>query len=138
MNAPSQDIKDMLEEYVNSEFNSSDDLGLIYAYNLFIGKEPALPINCVTIYDTSGQPPYFGLTDVGYEYPSVHIRVRNISYLDGMSLANKIKDALHGRNNETWNDTLYTRIACTSGPAHLEWDDNGHTVFFINFNLQRR
>jgi hypothetical protein len=137
MQASSIDIKDMLEAY-EEESSSGSSLGLVFKTNLFIGKEPALPKNSVTIFDTPGFPPYLGLSDVGYEYPSVQIRVRNTNYQDGWELIERIKNALHGRNHEIWNATLYTVIYCSSGPTPLEWDDNGNIMFVVNFNLQRR
>jgi hypothetical protein len=129
MNAPSDDIKDMLV---------AGDLGLTFATNLHIGKEPSSPRNCVTIFDIYGFPPDLGLKDQGYERPSVQIRVRNISYRNGWTLAHDIKNLLHGKEHETWNGTLYTVIYCSSGPALLDWDENGNARFIINFNLQRR
>ena len=42
MNAPSEDTKDMLV---------AGGLGLTFGGNLHIGKEPASPRNCVTIFD---------------------------------------------------------------------------------------
>jgi len=137
MNSPASDIKSFLENYDESP-NDSSSLGLDFSDNLFIGKEPAKPINCVTIYDTPGFPPYLGLNAVGYEYPSIQVRVRNIKYSDGWSLIEKIKDSLHGVNQTTINGTLYSVIYCSSGPALLEWDDNGNAIFFVNFNAQRR
>jgi hypothetical protein len=133
MNATSIDIKDILEAY-----GESSGLDLDFASTLFIGKEPSKPDNCVTIFDTPGFPPYIGLTDVGYDYPSVQIRVRNKSYVIGMDLAQDIVDSLHARAQEVWNGTLYTVIRCSSGPALLDWDDNGNARIIINFNIQRR
>ena len=130
MNASSEDVKNMLV--------AESALGLEYGTDLFIGSEPTSPKNCVTIYDTAGFPPYLGLSTTGYEYPSIQIIVRNNDYMTGWSLANDIKDLLHGQANETWNSTLYTLIACVSGPAHLDYDNNDNARFFINFNLQRR
>jgi hypothetical protein len=131
MQATSFDIKDMLE--------AESALGLDFATDLFIGKEPAEPKDCVTIYDYAGYPPYLGLGgEVGYEYPSIQIRVRNHKYEDGWDKINEIKDALHGRHGEIWNGTLYTLIKCSSGPALLDWDDNGNARLVVNFDLQRR
>jgi hypothetical protein len=130
MNAPSQDIKDMLV--------ADSSLDLVLGTNLFVGKEPAKPRACVTIFDTYGFPPYLGLTDVGYEYPSIQIRVRNYNYRDGWEIAQDIVTSLHGRSHETWNDALYTVVYCSSGPALLDWDENENVRFIINFNLQRR
>jgi len=134
MNAPSYDIVQILEE----SGESSGFVDLVYKTNLFIGSEPSQPINSVTIYDTPGFSPSLGLTSKGYEYPSIQIRVRNTSYTTGWNLINSIKDALHGKHQETWNGTLYTLITCSSGPALLDRDDNGLCRLVCTFNLQRR
>lgn len=131
MNPSSEDIKDMLE--------TESSLGLTFATDLFIGQEPSKPKNCVTIFDTPSFPPMLTLTKgEDYYYPSVQIRVRNASYLTGWALIQDIMESLHGRSQETWNGTLYSVIYCSSGPAHLGWDDNGNAWFICNFNIQRR
>jgi len=130
MNAPSEDLKDMLE--------ADSALGLTFAENLFIGKEPITPHNCVTIYDEIGNTPNLAMDGTTYYYPIVQIRVRNIGYKEGWTLINNIMLSLHGRANETWNDALYAVIYCSSGPALLTWDDNEFVKFIVNFNLQRR
>lgn len=131
MNNPASDLKDMIE---------AGDLELYYNDNLYIGTEPPLPRDCVTIFDTAGRAPQMMLNpeDNGYEYPSVQIRVRNIDYLTGWSLIESIKALLHGLHQETWNSTLYSVIYCASGPALLDKDDNGNCRFIINFNIERR
>jgi hypothetical protein len=133
MNAPSVDIRDMLE--------AESSLGLVFGDNLFIGKDPTTPQNMVTIFDTYGRPPQLtlgGQEEGNYYYPSIQIRVRSVSYQLGWNLIYDIMTSLHGRAQETWNGTLYTVIYCSSGPALLDWDDNGLVRFIVNFNLQRR
>lgn len=131
MNAPSVDIKDMLE--------AESSLGLTFATDLFIGQEPNTPDDTVTIFDTVGFPDQLTLDATEkYEYPSVQIRVRNNDYIAGWNLINEIRDSLHGRGQETWNGTLYTVIIAMGGPALLDWDDSSRARFIINFNLQRR
>ena len=129
MNSPSEDIKDMLDT----------TLGLIFKDNLFIGREPILPKNCVTIFDTAGGAPQLTFTkNENYFYPSIQIRVRNIDYRDGWDLIQDIRTSLHGRAQETRNGTLYSVVYCASGPALLDWDENNRVRFIINFNIQRR
>jgi hypothetical protein len=134
MNATSSDIRDILV--------AESSLGLVYADNLFIGKEPASPKNTVTIFDTPGFPDELLLTGSengnSYQYPAIQIRVRNVKYTDAWDIIEKIKNALHGRANETWNATLYNVIKCTSGPALLDWDDNSCARLIVNFDVQRR
>lgn len=132
MNASSEDIKDMLV--------AEGSLGLTFATNLFVAREPKEPDNCVTIFDTNvGLAPQLTLTgEQDYYYSSVQIRVRNNDYTTGWNLINNIMIALHGRAQETWNGTLYTVIYCSSGPALLDWDNNNRARFIVNFNMQRR
>ena len=129
MNAPSEDIKDMLED--------ESSLGLTFNADLFIGREPSEPDTCATIFDTDDTP-LLTLNDQGYYSSSVQIRVRSKDYLTGWNLIHAIQVVLHGKAGETWNATLYTVIYCSSGPALLDWDENNRSRFIINFNLQRR
>ena len=138
MNASSVDVRHMLEAGLDDSDSSGTGLGLVYGTSLFIGKEPATPINSVTIFDTPGFAPALGLTSQGYEYPSIQIRVRNKKYIDGWNIIEGIKNSLHGRSQQQWNGTLYSVIYCSSGPALLDWDDNGNCRLVCNFNLQRR
>ena|SRR3972149_2719233 len=137
MNASSIDIKEILE--ATGESSGFDDLifeGI--GLNVFVGREMPQPKNCITIFDTPGFPPDLNLETQGYEYPSVQIRVRNATYINGWDIAERIKNALHGISHTTVNATLYTVIYCANGPALLDWDDNGNARFVINFNMQRR
>ena len=131
MNAPSVDIKDMLL--------AETDLGLFFAENLFISKEPTNPNEVVTIYDTSQAPPMLTLDKVSdYYFEACQVRVRSTNYEEGYAFIQDIRDALHGRAGETWNGTLYTLIRCTSGPNCIGWDDNNRVLFTVNFEMQRR
>ena len=132
MNATSVDIADMLV--------ADTSLGLAMITNLYVGKEPTSPENCVTIMDSYGYRPQLTLAGKGedYYYPSVQIRVRNRDYRTGYNLANNIMISLHGRAQETWNGTLYTVIYCSNGPAFMNWDDKQLCHFVVNFDIQRR
>lgn len=114
-------------------------LGLTFAEDIFIGKEPARAGNTVTIFDTPGFPDQlnFDRTEI-YKHPSIQIRVRNTSYQEGWALANDIISSLHGRGQETWNGTLYTLIRSMGEPALLDWDENNRCRFIVNFDIQRR
>jgi len=134
MLSPSEDIKDMIV--------ADTGLGLVFGTDLFIAREPTLPKNCVTIFDTPGRPPQLTLggkkANENYYYPSIQIRVRNTGYVAGWALVESIRDSLHGRAQETWNGTLYSVIYCSSGPVMLDWDENNRVRFVVNFNIQRR
>lgn len=130
MNAASKDVALMLEE--------ESAMSLVFGTNLFLGQEPDKPNNCVTIFDTPSLPPQLTMDKAKYEYPSVQIRVRNVSYISAQGLAQDIMDQLHGRANETWGGSLYTVITCTGSPSLLDWDENNRVRFILNINLQRK
>lgn len=147
MNPVSVDIANMLQN-ANGDWDESDwgyldwatGLGQIGAA-IYVGQEPSEPNNCVTIFDTPGRPTELLLNpDLGnnYEYAAVQIRIRNNNYRSGWFMADAIRNSLHGRANETWNEALYTVINCTSSPAFLEWDGNNLVKFIINLEIQRR
>jgi hypothetical protein len=130
MNAPSIDIKDWLE--------TNSGLGLVFAQNLFIAREPATPENTVTIYDTPGSPdrPDMEGDSIICEN-SVQIRIRNKSYQTGWVLAEAIRDTLSPISNLTINSTMYLSIFHQNGPFVLEWDDNNRVILIMNFQIER-
>lgn len=123
------DVKDMLE--------ADSALGLKLADNLFIGRMPAKPNNVVVIFDTPAYPPQLTFNPLErYEYSSVQIQVRNTSYVTAEAIAKQIQQSLHGRYQETWNDSIYTIVQCSTPPALLDWDDSNRARFYINFDSQ--
>jgi hypothetical protein len=129
MNMPSVDVKDILEE--------ESSLALTFGTDLYINREPKIPDDCVTIFDTPGSTPAMTMADDSYYYPSVNIRVRGAKSQDAMSLAQSIRDKLHGRSHETINDTYYSVMIC-SEPSLLDWDENNRARYIINVEIQRR
>jgi hypothetical protein len=130
MNSPSIDIKDWLE--VNS------GLGLVFATNLFISREPATPDNTVTIYDTPAGADKSDMEGDSLIYEnSIQIRIRNKSYITGWVLADAIKDVLSPVSNTMINSTTYLSIFHQNGPFVLEWDDNNRVILILNFQIER-
>jgi len=131
MNPSSEDIAGMIE--------AESDLGLIFQTDLFIGREPSTPDNCVTIFDTPGRGPQLTFTKgEDYFYPSIQIRVRDRVYLDGWGVINDIKTLLHGKGQEWINGTYYSLIMCSMEPALLDWDESHRARFVATFEVQRR
>lgn len=126
MNPASKDIKELL--IADSSFG--DDI--------FIGKEPTTPHNCITIFDTPGEPPdqMFKQGEY-YNRPSIQFRVRNTSYMDAWDSINAIKVFLHNHKQVTINGTLYSCIKCAQEPALLDWDKNDRCRFVTTFKIQR-
>ena len=112
MNAPSIDIKDILEA-------SDAALGLTFATDLFVSQMPESPDGCVCIYDTGGFDP--ASTAERYEYPTIQIMIRGdrMGYADAWSIAQDIKDILHKLHGETWDSTRYIGIWCVGDINHI-------------------
>ena len=129
MKSAAYDIRDMIV---------AASSGLVKGASIFVGNEPETPNNTVTVFDTPGLPPASTLDKTEkYQRPSVQVRIRNVNYQTGWTLANNIKDALHGRANETWGGTYYSLVEVAGDPAMLDYDHNDRPRFVININLQR-
>ena len=147
MNAPSIDVKDILAytDPIPSDLDSSNaedpvnEFGLVFGTNLFVGREPALPNETVTVFDAVGWPPSMTLVKgLRYETPVVQVRVRSLSYVTGWTLLDKIVDRLHNLTQEVWNGTLYTYMRCSRAPMILDWDENSRVRLIASFEMQRR
>jgi len=126
------------KDFVTLLANASS-LGLVFKTNLFVGKEPTTPNDTVTLFDGVSSAPQLTLTKgEDYFYDAVQIRIRNMDYNTGYALAKGIMGVLHGLGQQTVNNTLYSVIYCSNGPAPLGWDDNGRIIFVLNFEVQRR
>ena len=133
MNPASQDICALLA--------ADSSLGLTFATDLFVGKEPATPDNCATVFDIPGEAPLLTLKGKGgidYYQPFIQIRVRNNNYLDGWGLLHDIQAFLHGVNGQTQGGTKYLLIRGVDAPALLDWDENDRARWIATFAIQRR
>jgi len=131
MNSSAFDIKDWLAD--------ESSLSLTFATDLFIGREPSNPDNCVTIFDTTSIPADLSMdlnTDP-YIKNSCQIRIRNNDYIVAHETATEIFELLHNKGNENQNGTKYTVIQC-SYPTVLDWDDNERVRVIINVEIQKR
>ena len=101
-----------------------------FGRNLFIGREPSSPTNCVTIYPTGGYSPDISRST---ETPTIQIRIRNTSYPTGYKIGNMIGKEFH----ENTSICASVRGKCFSMqsqamPIGLTDDSTAH-IFVINF-----
>jgi len=131
MNSPSEDIKDILEDEAS--------LSLTFGTNLFVSREPAEPDAVVTIFDTPGFSPDLTMNkNERYDRPSIQIRIRNNDFTDGYSLADSIKEILHGKAHEIRNSTSYESIKAASDISLLDYDESNRVRLVITFDIQRK
>lgn len=128
MNPPSVDVKDILA--------ATSTLALVFGTDLFVSEMPHSPDRCVCVYDTGGFEPEANFV---YERPTVQVRVRGAKgqYVSAHSLAQAVRDTLHGLANYTTNGARYVGIWCESDILSLGYDDNHRPLLSINFRLHR-
>ena len=126
INAPSEDIKDMLE-------SSESGLGLVTGTDLFIAIMPPEPNNVVVIRDSVG----FRQLQYGMERPSIQVVVRNNEYKLGYELIKNIKYYINDKNGETWNGTKYISIANSSDIGFMGQDADNRFEWSMNFQIHR-
>jgi len=129
MNMASEDIKDMLL--------SESSLGFTFGTNLFIGRVPTTPDNCVAVFDAGGRPSDKALDGGRYHRDSVSIQVRNVDYVTGYVLAESIESFLISKSQSVWDGVLYTAITSESGVLSDNWDGNENNLFLLTFTIQR-
>src|SRR5438105_3032502 len=91
---------DELGQYLGS---GPAGLALTLGTNLFVGRLPDQPDNCVAVYETGGTMPLMviGTPDVKIDRPGFQVRVRDESYTTGEQTITKCFKALQGVYNTT-------------------------------------
>lgn len=128
MNPPSVDIKDLLD--------ADSDVGLTFPTDLFVSEMPKEPDLCAAVFDSGGFDPD---AHIDYQRPTVQVRVRGNkgAYVAAHSLAQAIRDALNGLNDQTVNATRYIGIWVVGDVLSLGQDDNGRPLLSVNFRIHR-
>lgn len=107
-----------------------DDQGAgTFPGTIFIGFEPAAPVNTITLYPTGG--PKIGVSR-DRDRPTMQIRVRNAKYTDGWTVAWNVFKLLDVEINflSTMKGRCYTM---QSQPMFLGRGKNDEFIFVQNF-----
>jgi hypothetical protein len=130
MHSPSKDITRLIQQNL---------LGLS-GNSLFIGKEPAQPNNCITVYDMGG-----GVQDAKFAVDEdfVQIRVRDVNYTTGYDKMSAIKLLLEGLNGfaDVSVEPVSSEIVgiwVESQIAFLKSDENGRNIFTMTLKIVRK
>lgn len=106
--------------------------------NIFIGEDaPPKPDFLVTVHDTGVYTP--DSPNLGYKQPTIQVVVRDVKggYQNGISIAYKINDELHGITALSKNESSYVLIFNLSGPMAVGYDDSRRPLFSVNFRTMR-
>ncbi len=110
--------------------------------NVFVSQVPdSAPDTSVTIYETGGIGPYFGLTSSGpvVETPGLQIVCRSTSYAVARANAELIYSTLYTPTNTTLtgSTTIYLSITPQQSPFDMGRDDNGRHRVTCNYLAQK-
>lgn len=107
-----------------------------YGEDIVVGEMPSSPNSCIAIYEYPGKPPS---APVDLDYPGLHIKVRNPSYISGKTIATNIRNALHTVANQAIHEGWYLSIfAVQSGAMYMGRDQNNRAEFVLNFQVTKR
>jgi hypothetical protein len=101
---------------------------------IFIGKEPDEPSNCVTLYDTPGDPPH---PKWRLDYPRFQVRVRAVNYNTGFEKAQAVRNALLGLTPQDFNGSRYAGIYVVADTYFLLTDARNRVVFISTWRIIR-
>lgn len=104
-----------------------------FGKNLFIGREPASPLNCITLYPTGGSAPEVVRLA---QNPTFQVRIRNINWAKGYAIGNAIVKDFH-MNTTVCASSHGKLFAMQSEPIPIGVNDNDTAnLFTINFAVK--
>ncbi len=104
-----------------------------FGADIFAGKRPDSPIDCLTVYDTGGFPPKKDTT----ASPTIQVSARSKIYPDGLKMLHQVHEILKDDYN-FWliYDQIWVYYTQAQGePGHVGRDNNGNHLFSTNYNL---
>jgi hypothetical protein len=125
MNPLSVDIKDILET----------ETAFAFGTDLFIGKEPKSPDDCLTIYDTGGSAQN---SVIAFDESTVQIRARGKDYQSTWQRLNTARLALQSAPLQPASDgATIIGIWASSSIMFLAIDSLDRNIFTLNFRVIR-
>lgn len=131
------DFLSQLADYLESQ-------GLGYAteqpgnpVDIFVGKQPATPDNCISILGNLGaRQPDANIAEL--MYPRFQILVRNTDYLTGSAKLHDVRTALHDKIALSLTNYFIYFIRADQEGFPIGEDEQGRPEFSINFSSEIR
>lgn len=128
MTTPAQDTAEYLASVgVASALAGSDN------WPVFVGREPMVPQEVLTIYDTGGGPNIL----IDLRAPTVQVRVRSVEYLDGWVKSDEAYKALVTPIYPSTTDGVTLQWVAQGEIAYIGRNDADLCLFTCNFQLLR-
>jgi len=117
----------------------TQQVSLVLGTNLFLGRMPDTPDECVVLYEYGGSAPdnTMGAGLPVLQNPAVQIAVRAVLYASAETLINLCWITLEGITDMSLSGTRYNRVTAIQSPFLLERDSQDRVIFVQNFNVTR-
>ena len=129
MNSPGHDIALLIAAASIGTFGSES------AWGVFVGREPAKPDSCITVYDTSGGEP--DTDELDWFRPTFQVRVRGVSYQDAYDKQIAIRDALIYASPVDVTGGRFVGIMMTSDVMSIGGEDSKRHILTANYRAIR-
>lgn len=102
--------------------------------NIFVGLLPVDPIECIAVTPSGG---FITPTTQSVDQPTIQVLVRRHDPRDAFNVAQEVLDLLNGFHQYRLveDGTFIINCVAMNGPTHLGLDNNGMTLYSINFIL---
>lgn len=120
-----------LADYIAREGIANSSGGSV---NIFVGKYPDSPDNCVALLGELPQKPNIYVAD--FEYPRWQIVVRNTDYTTGEAKMRRIRSLLHDKLGVTTENFVCLYIQAESDIIPIGEDKKGRAEFTLNMSAQ--
>jgi len=132
MSAPTIDMKNlMLTAPALGTFGENPNKAL---FSIYIGKEPAIPDNTVTLYDTAGEAPNPKWL---LDFPRLQVRVRAKAYEAAYNQCEAVKSRLLGLPSQDLGGIRYIGVYIVMDTAFLMVDENQRFIFTTTYRITR-
>lgn len=123
-----------MADFVNelADYLAGQGVGTV-ATDIFIGKLPATPDNCVALFGLPGQVIGDAREVASLHFPRVQAIIRNESYDLASNKMEAVRTALHNKYGLDWTSWRVMRMHAEQEGGPIGQDDQGRFEFSINF-----
>lgn len=105
------------------------------AWSVFVGEEPALPDNTITLYDAGGGEPF---VDIDLRQPVVQVRVRSRTYMSAYAKQVEVMRILGALVQEAYLESYFIGVWQTTDVFPLGRDDNDRVRLTVTYRVERQ
>lgn len=106
-----------------------------FGETIHVSREPVIPDNVVTLYDTGGGSP--ANYSIELRQPTIQVRVRDASYTDAVAKQEQIFGILNAIQTQEIGGRTFLGVHMTTEILSIGRDDNDRHLLTANYQIQR-